>query len=266
MCGAGCPVKQNVVTSLGADSNNAAPFGWWLQDTQGVAINAISNEQAPVCDTGSLKLFVGGDIINDKAGVEGSFGLTVPPNLNIFSGPNPPVGVPTLLGTLGDLTAPGAKVTVDYYAVGPLTGTSYPALRLFLAIPGTPNVTPTQWVALVWENSYQSGTNRQSAVNQWITVDMTTARFWQRKYQAPRAQYQNDADAHTLAEWKTGIQAGPLPGQPATITPALSPNTGVYYMQVSLGTGVATPTTAYVDNPTLVFAAARYSANFEPAP
>jgi hypothetical protein len=252
------------MTSLGADSNNAAPFGWWLQDTQGVAVNAISTDQAPVFYLGSLKLAVGGNAANDKAGVEGSFGQSVPQNLNIFSDSvTPPNGIPILLGTLGDLIAPDAKITVDYYAVGPLTTTSYPALRLFLALPGTPGVTPTQWVALVWENSYQSGTNRQSAVNQWITVDMTTALFWQRKYNAPRASYQNQADAHLLAQWASGVTAGPAG---TSQTPVLSPSTGVYYMQVSLGTGISTPTTAYVDNPTLVFASARYSANFEPAP
>lgn len=91
---------------------------------------------------------------------------------------------------------------------------------------------------------------------------MTTALFWQRKYNAPRASYQNQADAHTLAQLASGVTAGAGTSQ----TPVLSASTGVYYMQVSLGTGISTPTTAYVDNPTLVFASARYLANFEPAP
>lgn len=152
------------------------------------------------------------------------------------------------------------------FAVGPLTITSYPAVRLFCANPGTAGTagqTPIVWVSLVWENSYQSGANLQSAINQWITVDMTTALFWQRKYNKPRVQYQNAADTWTLAQWAAGAVVG-APGNP---TPVLTPNTGVYYMQASLGTNIATPTTAYIDNPTLTFnSPATYTANFEPAP
>lgn len=269
----GCPVKTSVVTSLGDATPKSANsnFGWWRPDTTPGAgvISQISTEQIPPvpCDKGSLKLSVPGTTPGtDKADVEGSFGLAVPANLNIFSdnaNEVPPTGVPTLLGTLGQLSQPGAKITVDMFAVGPLTTVSYPAVRLFCANPGTSGQTPTEWVSLVWENRYQVGGNLQSAINQWITVDMTTAVFWQKKYDVPRLQYQGAADTRTLAQWA----AGAVVGTPGFLTPVLTPNTGVYYMQASLGTNIATPTTAYIDNPTLTFnSPATYTANFEPAP
>ena len=261
-----------MVTSLGGltPGSTNANFGWWRPDTTNGAgvISEISTEQIPPvpCDKGSLKLAVPGTTPGtDKADAEGSFGLPVPANLNIFSnnGVNPsqsPTGIPTLLGTLGQLSQPGAKITVDMFAVGPLTGTSYPAVRLFCANPGTVGQTPTEWFSLVWENSYQNGTNFQSAINQWITVDMTTAKFWQKKYDVPRVQYQNAADTRTLAQWAAGAVVGNPP------TTLLTPNTGVYYMQASLGTNINTPTAAYIDNPTLTFnSPATYTANFEPA-